>query len=225
LFSILGKNLPLKILSVFLAVLLWAVISRGTGGEMMEISLGIPLELHNLSKDMEVIQGPVERVDVRFSGPRRIVSKLSQLGLTIPMDLSGAADGVTTFEIFTSDIQVPERVAVTRVSPSSINLLLEKIYHKRVPVVLQTEGDPAEGYILGKPGLTPPILEIRGPGSFLAKIDRLFTPPIPVQGSTVTIRGETGVILPDSHLRVVNRSTIKYEILIVKKDEQPGFGN
>ncbi len=192
----------------------------------MEISLGIPLELHNLPKEMEVIGGSADRVDVRFSGPRRIVSRLSQAGLTIPLDLAGAAEGVTTFEIFTSDIQVPESVTVTRVSPSNIELTLETVDHKQVPVVLKTEGDPADGYILGHPRLTPSFLEISGPESLLAGIVRLYTPPIPVHGSTVDIKGETVIVLPDSHVHAIGRSTTKYEIPIMKKmDEQAGSGH
>ena len=217
--SVLGKNLPLKILSVLLAMLLWAVISRGRGAEMMEISLGIPLELHNLPKDMDVIQGPVERVDVRFSGPRRIVSKLSQMGITVPLDLTGAADGETTFELFTSDIQVPERVTVTRVSPSNINVVLERVLHTKVPVFLQTEGEPKEGYVIGKPSLTPPVMEIRGPGSILGGVEKLFTSPVTIQGASETIKGETSVILPDSRIHGVNRSTVKYEIPIISERE------
>ena len=220
-FSVLGKNLPLKILSVFLAVLLWVVISRGRGGETIEISLGIPLELHNFPKNMEIVEGNVERVDVRFSGPRRTVSRLSQMGLTIPIDLSGAAEGETTFEIFASDIQVPQRVTVTRVSPSSINVVLEKVGKKEVPVALRMEGNPPEGYYLGRPKVVPPNVVIRGPASFISAIDHLDTPPIPVHGSTVTLKGETGVLLPQGPVHILDRSTMKYEIPVIRTDPVP----
>ena len=222
---ILGKNLPLKILSVFLSVLLWAVISRGTGGETMEISLGIPLELHNLPKDMEVIRGPVERVDVRFSGPRRIVSKLSQMGLAITLDLSGAADGKKSFEIFTSDIQVPERVSVTRVTPSNVDLVLEKVQQKQVPVTLRTEGSPSTGYTIEVPRLDPAFLEIRGPGSVINGIENLFTPPVPVQGATVNIVGKIAVLVPESRVHVVGSPKVKYEIPVLKMDASTADGS
>jgi hypothetical protein len=222
LLSVLGKNLPLKVLSVIIAILLWAVISRGRGGEMMEISLGVPLELHNLPADMDVIQVPVELVDVRFSGPRRTVSRLSQLGIRIPLDLTGAAEGETTFELFTSDIQVPERVTVTRVSPSNINIVLERVEKRKIPVVLQTEGVPGEGYVLGKPVLTPSVLEIKGPGSLISGINHLLTSPVAIGESSETIKGEISVIISNSRIHVVNRSTVKYEIPVIKKENTEG---
>jgi YbbR domain-containing protein len=222
---VLGKNLPLKVLSVLLAVFMWAIISRGRGGEMMEISLGVPLELHNLPKDMDVFQAPVERVDVRFSGPRRTVSRLSHQGITIPLDLTGAAEGETTFELFTSDIKVPERVTVTRVSPSNINIVLERIEHKIVPVILQTDGEPEEGYFPGKPILTPAAIEIKGPGSIVSSVKFLMTSPVVIQGATETIKGETSVILSNSRIHPVNRSTVKFEIPLFRKEENPIIRN
>jgi hypothetical protein len=220
LLSVLGKNLPLKALSIFLAVLLWAVISRGRGGEMMEISLGVPLELHNLPADMDVIQGPVERVDVRFTGPRRVVSRLSHLGITIPLDLTGAAEGETTFELFTSDIKVPERVTVTRVSPSNILIVLEKIEHRVIPVVLKMEGKPKEGYVFGIPRLTPSVIEIKGPGSLVSGIDHILTSSVTVEGVSKTVKGETSVILSNHRIHTVNRSTVKYEIPVIKQEKE-----
>jgi YbbR domain-containing protein len=222
LLSVLRKNLPLKVLSIVLAVFLWTVISRGRGGEMMEISLGVPLELHNLPADMDVLQGPVERVDVRFSGPRRLVSKLSHQSITIPLDLTGAAEGETTFELFTSDIKVPERVTVTRVSPSNINIVLERIVHKSVPVILQTDGIPKNGYQLGTPKLTPSVVEIKGPGSIISSVEHLMTSSVNIQGASETIKGETSILFYNSRIHHVNRSTVKFEIPIFKKQENQG---
>jgi len=59
----------------------------------MRASLGIPVELHNLPPEMEVIHGPVERVDVRLSGPRRIVSKVSQMGINSIYAIANNIDG------------------------------------------------------------------------------------------------------------------------------------
>lgn len=190
---------------------------------MMEISLGVPVELHNLPMEMDVLQQPVERVDVRFSGPRRIVSRLSQMGITVPLDLSGAAEGETTFELFTSDIKVPERITVTRVSPSNISVVLERIEHRSVPVILQTDGIPREGYVLGEPELSPSVVEIKGPGSSISSVNHVMTSPVAIHGATKTIKGETSLNLSSSRIHLVNRSTIKFEIPILKRDETKGL--
>ena len=215
--SVLGKNLPLKVLSVVFAIFLWFFISRGQGGENMEISLGVPVELHNLSPEMEVIRGPVERVDVRLSGPRRDVSRVSQLGIYITLDLLGAAEGETTFELFTSDIKVPERITVTRVSPSSVNLSLERTVKKKVGIIVPVEGTPMNGFLVMDPVVTPDVMEIKGPRSRIAIIKTLKTLPINVEGAFEDLKGETSVILPEEGtVHAIERSSIQYVIPVVK---------
>jgi YbbR domain-containing protein len=217
LLSVLGKNLPLKVLSIILAIFLWFFISRGQGGEEMEISLGVPVELHNLPPEMEVTRGPVERVDVRMSGPRRVVSRVSQLGITIPLDLMGAAEGETTFELFTSDINVPERVTVTRVSPSSVDVLLERTVKKKVNIVLLVEGTPMSGFRALEPVVTPNVMEIKGPRSQIKGIKALKAIPVSVEGADEEVSGETSVILPEEGtVRAVNRSSVQYRIPILE---------
>ena len=215
--SVLGKNLPLKVLSVILAVFLWFLISRGQGGERMEISLGVPLELHNIPPEMEVIKGPVERVDVRLSGPRRVVSRTSKLGIYIPLDLKGAAEGKTTFELFTSDIKVPERITVTRVSPSSVDVVLERTVKKKIRIVVPVEGKPMSGYKAMDPLIKPDTIEVKGPRSLMAGIKTLNTAPISIEGASVDVVGETSVILPEEgSVSATNRSIVQYRIPLGK---------
>ena len=214
-----GKNLPLKLLSVALAFLLWLFISGGRGGEEMEISLGVPVELHNLPPEMEVMRGPVERIDVRMSGPRRVVSRVSKMGIYIPLDLTGAHEGETTFELFTSDIKVPENITVTRVSPSSVNILLEKTVKKKVDIVVPVEGRPMLGLKALAPVITPETMEIKGPRSLVKGLDTLKTAPVSIKGALKDVEGETSVILPEEGaVHAVNRSTIKYRIPVVKME-------
>ncbi|MBN2719999.1 MAG: YbbR-like domain-containing protein [Proteobacteria bacterium] len=217
--SALGKNLPLKILSIVLAVLLWAVISKGRGGEITEISLGIPLEFHNFPKGIEIVGCNVDRIDVHFSGPGKAVSTLSREGLSLPMDLSGAAEGETTFEIFPSDIKAPPNVTVTRVSPSSINVVLEKVSLREAPVVLRLEGDPQDGFTLGEPMAIPSRVRIQGPDSSLSRVGHIETSPVNVQGATQTLKGEIDLISPGSPVRLVDRSQVRYEIPVFRKEE------
>lgn len=183
----------------------------------MEISLGVPVELHNLPPEMEVVRGPVERVDVRMSGPRRVVSRVSQLGIYIPLDLMGAAEGETTFELFTSDIKVPERITVTRVSPSSVTVLLERTVKKKVRIIVPVEGTPMEGFKVLKAVITPEVMEIKGPRSRMADISSLYTAPISVEGAIEDVKGETSVIFPEEGaIQAINRSSVQYRIPLVE---------
>ena len=56
-------NLPLKLASLALAVLLWFVIA---GEKTSEMGLSVPVELQNFPKDLELTGDPVDTVEVRL---------------------------------------------------------------------------------------------------------------------------------------------------------------
>lgn len=187
---------------------------------MMEISAGIPVELHNLPADMVVMRDPVERVNVRFSGPRRTVSKISQMGLSIPVDLTGAAEGETTIELFNSDIKTPESVSVTRVSPSSVSVLLEHTVRKEIPIELVLQGKVMEGFSISTITMKPSMVDIRGPKSVVDKIDSLKSSTINVEGANEPLKGETSLLLPEDSVHALKWSTVKYEIHVANDSEK-----
>jgi YbbR domain-containing protein len=141
---------------------------------------------------------------------------VSQMGINIPLDLKGTAEGETTFEIFIADIDVPERITVTRVSPSSVTLLLERTIKKQVRIVLPVEGVPGPGFKAMEPQIDPKVMEIKGPRTRLAKINMLKTAPVNIGGALEDVEGETSVILPEEGtVHAVNRSSVRYRIPLV----------
>jgi len=219
LLSVLKKNLFLKLVSLFLALILWVIITRGTGGNQMEISLGIPLVLHNLPTDLEVVTDPVERVDVRFSGPRRFVSGISQLGITIPLDLTGAVEGETTFELYTADLDdVPERTTVTRISPSSISIILEKTFNRNLLVEPVIQGSPAEGYVAGAPVVKPKTVELKGPRSTIGNLRTVSTAPLQINGAVEAVSAQLPILMPDPRIHPVETSTVLVTVPVARQE-------
>jgi len=215
---VLKKNLSLKLISLFFALILWVIISGGTGGNEMEISLGIPLVLHNLPSNLEVLADPVERVDVRFSGPRRYVSRISQLGITIPLDLTGAVEGETTFELYTADLNVPERTTVTRISPSSISIQLEKTLNRKLLVEPVIQGKPAEGYIAGPPEVNPKSVELKGPRSAISDLTTVRTAPLQIDEAVEAVSAQLPILMPDPKIHPVDKSTVMVTVPVIMQE-------
>src|SRR5574341_2179472 len=66
-------NLGLKLLSVFLAVFLWAVV---LGEQKVEVTVNIPLEL-NLPKNLILMNEPPDNLEVRLRGPKTLATTLA----------------------------------------------------------------------------------------------------------------------------------------------------
>lgn len=184
----------------------------------MEISLGIPLVLHNLPSNLEVLADPVERVDVRFSGPRRYVSRISQLGITIPLDLTGAVEGETTFELYTADLNVPERTTVTRISPSSISIQLEKTLNRKLLVEPVIQGKPAEGFIAGPPEVNPKSVELKGPRSAISDLTTVRTAPLQIDEAVEAVSAQLPILMPDPKIHPVGKSTVMVTVPVIMQE-------
>ena len=70
---LLVENLPLKIISLGLAVLLWYVIA---GEKTSEMGVSVPVELQNFPRDLELTGEPVNEVEVRLRASPGIIQRL-----------------------------------------------------------------------------------------------------------------------------------------------------
>lgn len=188
----------------------------------MEVSLSIPVEVQNLPSALEMVEHPTEQVNVRFSGPRRRVSKISQMGITLPLDLDGSLEGITTFELYPGSIKAPEMTKVTRISPSSITIVLERTGKERFPVEPVLEGVPSRGFKVNAVTVDPLFVELAGPRSSLAGITMIQTAPVDIEGSVEMVVREVQLVLPDSRVRNLESSAVKVTISIVPVGENQG---
>jgi hypothetical protein len=65
------ENLGLKLLSVVLALSLWAVV---LGDQKVEIAMAVPLEIKDLPRDLVLVNELPETLEVRVRGPKTLVA-------------------------------------------------------------------------------------------------------------------------------------------------------
>ena len=94
-FKILTENWTLKLISIVFAILLWIFIM---GERRLEVGFRVPLELQNIPKQLIIANEVPSLVDVRISGPRTLLMKVSPNDISIIVDLSDLRPGLTTFK-------------------------------------------------------------------------------------------------------------------------------
>ncbi len=182
-------NWPAKLLSVFFALILWFFV---TGEQTAEVGFSIPLELKNIPKGMMVVNDLPTLVDVRINGPRTILSRLRPSEIQLSVDLKGAKTGVTTFRRLEERINIPTALKITRLSPSTIDVSLERIQEKRVPVTVVFSGKPDKGHRVSSAEAIPADVIVQGARWELKKIGEVLTTPVDIQG----IRENISVSVP-----------------------------
>ncbi len=171
----LTSNMPLKVLSLLIAVVLWFVV---LGSRNVEITKDIPLELVTPS-DLIVANDVPDRVSFRISGPKAFLRNiLNRRESPIRVNLANAKAGLVTYRFFSDNIQLPIGVKVLFINPASIGVKLETVKSREVPLRLVTQGHSAPGYRLSRVELGSRRVRVKGPESKVDAIGELATVPV-----------------------------------------------
>lgn len=176
-FGTLTENLMLKILAFVFALILWFFVM---GEQRLEKGYPVPLELRNIPEGLIVTSELPSLVDVRIAGPRTVLLNLSPDDLSIEVDLEGLSPGVTSFKRLDERFRLPRSLKVTRLSPAVIDVRLEKIQTKSVPVRTVFTGVLPKGLKVEKIETTPETVTVSGAGSELKNVSEVETEPIDV---------------------------------------------
>ncbi|MFP4395813.1 MAG: YbbR-like domain-containing protein [Anaerolineales bacterium] len=164
------QNLSLLSLSVLLAVFFWAIAIESEDPTIQRAySSNIPVTHRNLPDD-KIAYGEEVRVQVTIRTPQSVWESLRQEDVEAYVDLSDVATGTVSFPIQVEVDHSP--LEVVSVSPQEIQLTIEQILEKDVPVVVIQEGEPALGYEAQDSMSAPEFIHVRGPASFVQQAVR-----------------------------------------------------
>jgi YbbR domain-containing protein len=205
-------NLGLKIVSVFIAVLLWLVVAGEQPGER---GLRVPIELQNLPPNIEVVDLPIETVDVRVRGPSGTLGRLTAGDMVAVLDLQTARPGRRLFHLTPEQVRTPFGVEVAQVNPPTVALRFETSATRAVPVAPAVIGDVAPGYVVRDITAEPATVEVIGPQSAIRQLSEALTEPVSVEGATTSLRQAVlvGAASPNVRLKTPQRVTVTVEVV------------
>lgn len=206
------RNAGLKIVSVFLALLLWFVVGSEQPAER---GLRVPLELRNLPPGIEVLELPVESVDARVRGASGALSRLSPGDLVATIDLQSARPGLRLFPITPEQVRVPFGVEVAQVIPTTLALRFETSASRTLPVAPSVIGDVAPGYVISRVTSDPAAVDVVGPLSLINGMSEVLTEPVSVDGAIAPVRQvvTVGAASPNVRLKAAQRATVVVTIV------------
>ncbi len=164
-------NWQLKLLSLFLAIILWvfAVFEKP-----METTIEIPISYQNIPRDMIIVGNPPEKLIVEIKGPRAIITGMRKVVPYI-IDLGRLRRGTTSIRVESSRIHLPPGVEISRISPSNIEITIDKISSKILPVRVRTRGLLPPGLELKKITVEPSKIKLTGAESQLNSRRYIYT--------------------------------------------------
>lgn len=206
------RNLPLKLLALLAAGLLWFAVS---GQRIVERNVRVPIEFQNMPGGMEIVGEPVGSADVRLRGSSGSLARVQSGDVVAVLNLAGARAGTRIFNLRAGEVRVPFGVEVVQVTPPTVSLEFESSGRKIVTVSPVIEGDPAPGFVAGRITTSPATVEVLGPVGRLASLREATTEPVQIGGMRKTVQDQVTIGIEDSavRLREPQIATVTVEIL------------
>ncbi|MGC2235617.1 MAG: CdaR family protein [Pyrinomonadaceae bacterium] len=194
----------MKLVALIITLALWFGVTPSTR-RLQNIPLNI-----RVSNNIEVTNLPVTKVDIVVTGDKRKIDALNSRDLVVSLDLTdvqpeidrviapgindlvisldwtGVQAGDRTVQIMPGNVRVelPSGVKLEEVQPNKIPVKLETVEEREIPVTVEIkEGSVAEGFeVYGEPIVLPPKVRVRGPSSFIKKLNSISTEKINIDG-------------------------------------------
>jgi len=161
------KNIDIKLLSLFFAIILWLYIAGGEN-PIVENFIDISLTPTTLSEDLAIKEFPTN-VSIGIKGPKNIINNISPSQISGIVDFSEISkEGLYKLKV---EVAAPKRTEITRIIPSEIKVEVEKILAKEVEVEYSLIGIPEKGFSLAdEPQFIPSKVKIIGAQSVLESV-------------------------------------------------------
>jgi len=220
--SLIFRNFGLKLFSFLLALVMWLILIPEEK-IFSEKTVTVPLEIYNIPSQMELIEKPVPTVDVQVRAPNRLLNEINSATVRAILDLRNAEIGRQEFALRQSMIILPQDAEVRDISPSQVDVVMERIDEIMLEVEPVTTGSPPEGYKFLKAVPDPAVVAVRGAESKLKDTYKVKTAPVDISGFKESTLVEVGLIPPHPDLKLAfPEAKVKLRIFIEPpEDENP----
>jgi YbbR domain-containing protein len=208
-------NFWTKLLSLFLAVAVWFVVSAPRRERTVERAYAAPLALIGVPRDLVITTAVQDTVNVRLRGRLSSIRSISSANLEATVDLSTSQPGEFVVTLRQQALNVPQGVEVVSIEPNKIRFRLERLRQKVVPVRAFLAGAPPAGYMPGDPTVVPAEALVSGPASQIRDVTEVATERIIMTGRTATFVQNVAVVSDTTLVRVIEPLTAQVTVPVI----------
>lgn len=197
--------------SVIFTTGVWFSVSRGVD---TLVTLQVPLEYTKRDLAMEIVNTSINTVNLELEGSGALIKSIRPDQVQVRLDLSKSKAGPNTFTITRKTISLPPGVVLKGVTPSVVDVELDVLIKKELPVQIDWVGRLPDHFILQEASVVPKTVEIIGGQRMLEKMLTLYTEKVPLNNLEVEGVITANVALNPASLKIApgseERVTIRY---------------
>ncbi|MCF4152097.1 hypothetical protein L2W58_09830 [Dethiosulfovibrio sp. F2B] len=167
-----GSRFFLRIVSLFIALVLWFYVNGDIGGNM-EKEMSCDVQFLNLSSEL-TLTSDLRKVDIGVEGKRDVVADLNPMDILCEVDVRGLAPGKYRLPV---KVILPAGVKLGFVRPPNMEVSLLRYAEKVLPIHVSVEGGLPVGLLMDAVDLSPTEVTVRGPEEDLASVKEVQVQP------------------------------------------------
>jgi YbbR domain-containing protein len=211
------QNLPFKLVSLAIAVMLWMAVGRDS---TIEIPMTVPLEFLHPPSNLEITSDYPFQAQVTLRGPAHMLQEVRPSQVHALLDLEGAKTGERTFDLSSAQVQVPHDVKVVQVVPAQIRINFDPSATRTVAVQPRVIGTLLSGYGMKEPVAVPPQVTIVGPERRVDTVVAAMTDPVDATGVVGSATFTTHAYVADPLVRVQTPGPIYVTVTTEKSSKR-----
>jgi len=212
----------LKVLSLILAILIWAIVhidpetspqsvTSNTDTKIIEAATIVPIGLDTDKYVLTGLEPTVARVVVegRISNLRTATND----DYVVQLDLKGVGPGIQDLPL---KVTMPAGIREVEISPSHVTVQIEELETQTLEVQILTKGEPAAGYIVGESSIigdTGNVVEVTMPKDDYARLEMVAV-TVDITGASANVTNKKAkVVAYDTQGAVIPNVTVKPDTL------------
>nr|WP_083432049.1 CdaR family protein [Anaerococcus mediterraneensis] len=219
----------LILLSIIVSVVMWTFVTTSTNPSTNRTFRNIPVIIQNQDKLENagytiVSKDDIGSVTVRLTGSRDNIVSLNADDIQASINVMDAKEGINSLDV---KIDKPSGIYLDYVDPNKINLNIQRIVQKTLPVNVVIADKLKDGKIVEVNEQKPKEIKIKGPESVINNVDRIevnINEPEYLDGKihnlNINVYDRKGKVIDGLDLdnKDVNLSFLVYETKKVKVD-------
>jgi YbbR domain-containing protein len=168
--SSIAGNVSLAVLALALALSLWLYVTDAENPtETQVFNSAVPLDFVNVPNDLAVANASATTVRIRIEAPKNELDGLQVDDFEASVNLGGFDRGTQNVAV---DVTTPNRrIDIVEVTPSRIDVALEDLRTKEVPVRVSLVGSPQQGFEATDQRVEPDRVTVSGAESLVELVD------------------------------------------------------
>ena len=179
-------------------------------------TVDVPVEFVKRDSRLEIIESSSTSVQIQLSGSLQLINRLDPSQIKVRVDLSRAVAGRNSLSITEDDIILPPGASLKKVDPNSIDIMVDSLGQKRLPVQVDWAGVLPLGILIRDLKIEPEMVEVIGGQLLLKDINTIYTAKVPVDALKQSGEIQTALALVPASLRLAQgqKNSVKFSFTV-----------